>query len=378
MIFEIFQSMVRLTRDSANSTGVLCVPLILGLVSFSGCVGISVNQSAIYTSDVIPPANGDSPITLTDSFGNTVTLPHTARRIVCQNGDAAELLINLGAGDRVVGAYNTVAITPQYMHYFPNAVSIGDWQAPDVEKIIAIKPDVIIMYSGFRPRNYDLIAANNITIVYLDCYKISELAGNARALGNLTGKRTEAEAYARFVEKYLGIVQSRVDASVPHDKPPRVYAELYGDYSALGMNSSGDHLIRMLGAENIAREIPLQSASTNKVSAEWIIEQNPDIILKIASTPSSTNPSLAQVRENILNRSGFEKINAVKNGRVYVIDGDIMNGPTGPVGLVYIAKSFYPDLFDDISPDAVYREFSEKYPFTTEFSREAIMVPVPG
>ncbi|PKG31430.1 MAG: hypothetical protein CW742_13440, partial [Methanoregula sp.] len=102
------------------------------------------------------------------------------------------------------------------------------------------------------------------------------------------------------------------------------------------------------------------------------------IILRIVSTPSATNPPLAQVRENILNRPGFGKINAVKNGRVYVIDGDIMNGPTGPVGLMYITKSFYPDLFADISPDAVFREFSDKYPFNTEFSREAIMVPAPG
>ncbi|MDO8871140.1 MAG: ABC transporter substrate-binding protein [Methanoregula sp.] len=352
--------------------------MILCTVGISGCLGTAESQSAALTGEDIHPTPVESPITLTDSFGNTITLPHTARRIICQNGDAAELLINLGAGDRVVGAYNTVATTPQYMHYFPNAVSIGDWQAPDVEQIIALKPDVIIMYSGFRPRNYDLIAANNITIVYLDCYKISELPADARAIGNLTGKRAEAEEYAQFVERYLDIVRSRVNTTVSRERPLRVYAELYGDYSALGKNSSGDHLIRMMEAENIAREIPLQSMSTNKVSAEWIIEQNPDIILKIASTPSATNPSLAQVRENILNRPGFGKINAVKNGRVYVIDGDIINGPTRPVGLMYIAKSFYPDLFADISPDAVYQEFSEKYPFTTEFPREAIMVPTPG
>jgi iron complex transport system substrate-binding protein len=260
----------------------------------------------------------------------------------------------------------------------PNAVSIGDWQSPDVEQIIALKPDVIIMYSGYRSRNFDLIAANNITIVYLDCYKISELAGNARALGNLTGKTTEAEEYARFVERYTGIVRSRMNDSVPRETPLRVYAELYGDYSALGKDSSGDHIVRMLMAQNIAGGIPLQSSSTNIVSGEWIIEQDPDIILKISSSPSEVNPPLLNVRQNIMTRPGFEKIGAVKNGRVYVIDGDIMNGPTGPVGLIYIAKSFYPDLFADISPEEVFREYTSTYPFISEFSRKSIMEPSPG
>lgn len=352
--------------------------VILCTAGISGYLETAESPSSDITGVEIYPRTSESPVILTDSFGNTVTLPYPSRRIICQNGDAAELLINFGAGDRVVGAYDTVATTPQYMRHLPNAVSIGDWQAPDVEQIIALKPDAIIMYSGFRPRNYDLIATNNITIIYIDGYKINELPSDARALGNLTGKRVEAEEYAQFVERYLGIVRSRVNATATQKRPLRVYAELYGDYSALGRNSSGDRLILMLGADNIARDISLQSSSTTKVSPEWIIEQNPDIILKIASTPSATNPSLAKIRENILNRSGFEKINAVKNGRVYVIDGHMINGPTGPVGLVHIAKSFYPDLFTDISPDAVYREFSEKYPFTTEFPREAIMVPIPG
>jgi iron complex transport system substrate-binding protein len=351
--------------------------VLAAFMAVAGCSGILLAEDPgdPFANQSESP---DSSVILTDSFGNTISFRHPAERIICQNGDAAELLINLGAGDRVVGVYNTIATTPEYMRYLPYAASIGDWQTPDIEQIIALKPDVIIMYSGFRPRNYDLIEANNITIVYLDCYKITELPSDARALGNLTGKQTEAGEYATFVEKKIQLVESRVNSIGNHGHSPRIYAELYGDYSALGNGSSGDHLIHMLRAENIAASIPLQSASTAKVSPEWIIEQNPDIILKIASTPSTLNPSLVRVRENILNRSGFEQTGAVKNGRVYVIDGDIMNGPSGPAGLVYIAKSIYPDLFENISPEDVYNEFSEEYPFITEFPRESIMEPSPG
>jgi iron complex transport system substrate-binding protein len=321
--------------------------------------------------------NSANTVRVTDSAGSTVILPHTAKRIICQNEDAAKMLIDLGAGDLVVG-YDDKIATPVYQQHLPNAVSIGNWQSMDIEKIISLEPDVVIMFSGYRPRNFNQIVASNITILYRDCYKIDELAEDARALGHLTGKDAEAEEYARFVEETVQSVKTRIGRRSSDSYTYRVYAESFSDYSALGKDSSGDRLLKALNAHNLGHDLPLKTASTTLVNAEWIVQQNPDIILKLVQRPSTKNTgnlTLAITRENILARPGFDTIRAVETGRVFVVNSDMTNGPPGPVGLLYVAKAFYPEEFSDIDPDEVYRSYIQKYPLIAESSPGPVLVP---
>ncbi|MDO8871139.1 MAG: ABC transporter substrate-binding protein [Methanoregula sp.] len=292
------------------------------------------------------------PVTITDSNGKVFTLPHTAQRIICQNSDAAEMLIALGAGDRIVGITDTSLNDPLLKKHLKNAESIGNWQTPNIERILALKPDVILTYTT-PPKNAGQMAAANLTIIAVDCYKIPDLARDAEALGILTGTEDRAKEYRAFNERHLALVSARI-AERTDRKLLRVYVEGYTDYSAHATGSGGDHLLKLLNATNIAGTITTQWAT---VSPEWVIDQNPDVILKIAMSPEKYD-HLDAVRLKILGRPGFDRTRAVADDRVYVMNGDVISSPRGIVGLLLAAKALYPEQFADIDAEGVLEEYA--------------------
>ncbi|MBE9550843.1 MAG: hypothetical protein IMF13_02220 [Proteobacteria bacterium] len=60
-------------------------------------------------------------------------------------------------------------------------------------------------------------------------------------------------------------------------------------------------------------------------------------------------------------RQAWDHIRAVKEGRVYVMAGDIWTGPRAIIGMSYMAKFFYPDAFKALDPEALHREYMEKF-----------------
>jgi len=66
-------------------------------------------------------------------------------------------------------------------------------------------------------------------------------------------------------------------------------------------------------------------------------------------------------RDEVLSRSGLSEVNAIKDGRVYVIENMVINGIRYPVGLLYLAKWFHPDLFEDVDPVAVHEQLVQEF-----------------
>ncbi len=96
-----------------------------------------------------------------------------------------------------------------------------------------------------------------------------------------------------------------------------------------------------------------------KVTPEWVISENPDIIIKTASL--KPDKTLAQVRESVLTRTGFESLDAIKNKQVYVLNGDLIFGPRSPAGLVYLAKALHPDECKDLNLADVLNEYAAEF-----------------
>lgn len=336
--------------------GVMVAMLLVTCV-FSGCVSPGQDRGTL------PP----HPVTVTDSKGTVHTLPAPVTRIVTQNGDAAELLIAIGAGDTIVGVADHIKRDPELSARIPLAANIGDWLTPDIEAVIACAPDVMITY-GSRTRNIDKLLAANITVIALDCYRPYELAREARVLGTITGKENAAEEYARFVEKNLELVDRRL-AELSSQSPPVVYIEHYTDYSAEGKEGGGAMLLARLHATYIGADLP---GLTQRVSPEWIIDRRPGIIIKIAGAGALEKENLSSIRQGIMERNGFDSIPAVRTGRVYVINGELLNSPRGMAGVVYIAKALYPEHFRDIDPGVILEEYAERfYPGADQIERIA-------
>ncbi len=299
---------------------------------------------------IVTPANAE--VTFTDTVGETITLTEPAERVVCVNADAAEMMAAIGAGDKVVGVVDSVISDENLMKHLPNAVSVGKWDNPGFEKVMELSPDVVIVYSSSRPKNADQFENAGIPLINLDFYKINTLGSDVEALGIMTGMETSARDYQDFLNNWEDVVKTAVEGT----ETPSVYAESYTAYSSQGTGSGSDLLIGIAGGSNIAADLGEQWP---KVSAEWVLKENPDVILKVCSPKA--NSTLSDIRDEVYERTGFGSLNAVKDERIFVLNGDLAYGPRSPAGLVYIAKALHPEKFESINPSDVLAEYSEKF-----------------
>ncbi len=290
-----------------------------------------------------------------------MTVKKPVETIVILSSDSAEAIKAIGAKDKAIG--RTIHINDEvFFPEFSKLRPVGSCMAPDCEKILELRPDVVITYEFWRDPVYELeekLEPADIAVVCLDCYKPLELEEDVTKLGYVLDKRIEAEMFVDFFQSYLININERVEGLSEDDKP-RVYFEWYNDYHTHGNGSGGHQMVTTAGGINIAADLPENGVV---VDPEWIVEQNPDIILKAVSTSVSggyaeDDPAeMISIREEIMNRSGFSDIEAVKNNRVYLIAPDINTQPAFFVGVTYMAKWFHPDLFEDLDPLAIHQEY---------------------
>jgi iron complex transport system substrate-binding protein len=311
---------------------------------------------------VVPGSVTCLPVTITQTDGKDATLPCMPKRIIVTNSDAAEMLIALGAADTIVGVTETTKNVSYIMEKIPQAESIGDWQTPNIERMLALKPDVVISYSSSKPKNLDQITAANITILYLDCYRLPKLAQDARAVGILTGHEPRAEEFAGLVENMTSTVMNRAGALSRNELPP-VYFEGYSDFTAAGTGSGSDELLMLASGKNIASNL---SGSSPKVSAEWVVAQKPAFVLKAISAKETR--SYKEIVATMNKRTGWDTIPAVQQDHVYLYNSGIMYGPKSYIGLAYTAKILHPDLFRDIDPSEMLDDYAGRYVAGTNIS----------
>jgi len=361
---------------------IIIVTMAIILAVCAGCTGTNEQNSTgtpvtpstsaptlAYTAAPVPSGPACTPVTITQSDGKQAVLPCRPERIIVTNTDAAEMLIALGAADKIVGVVESTKNVSYIMEKIPQAVSIGDWQTPNIERMLALKPDVVISYASSRPKNLDQINAANISIVYLDCYRLPKLASDARAVGVLTGHEQKAEEYAQMIENTTSTVMQRVTA-VPASQLPTVYFEGYSDFTAAGTGSGSDDMLMMAGGKNIAAGL---SSSSPKVSAEWVVSRNPAYVMKVMSA-KETRP-FSQIVPVMKTRTGWNTMTAVQQDQIYLFANSVEYGPKSYIGLAYTAKILHPELFRDYNPRQMLDDYAGKYVAGTNISEPVYPEP---
>lgn len=252
--------------------------------------------------------------------------------------NVTEILFEIGAGKRVIA--DTL-----FCDYPPQAVKlpkIGDFLKPNVEKIISMKPDLIIASRG---NNLDAVVQMekaNLKIMTVDAVDIPTTLRDIQLIGTVVGCAAQAKKTIDSMRATIKYIETAV-AKIPADKRLKVMF-LFPPYDSLFSTGPGSHIDNMItraGGKNIA-------AKTNKpwpqLSMEMVAASNPDVIITtvaMGTMKSITEKSLlAKMRAD--NR--WKNLNAVKNGRVYILDEDMttLPGPRLAKGLWLIAYSLYP------------------------------------
>jgi iron complex transport system substrate-binding protein len=240
---------------------------------------------------------------------------------------------------------------------------VGDVFNPSVEKILTLDPDIVIGWTTQEQDITNQLQQAGIPVVLLDCSKTDVLSRDIKVIGKILGREKRASQFIAYYEKYQEMIGTRLKG-VPDEKKPQVYWEGMSDYNTVGPGSSDGNMLVAAGGRNIAGEVPL---SSTKVSPEWVLVKNPEIVIKCPGTakvPSGYGinaDAMKKQREEIIVRSELKQIKAFKTDKVYVLSRRAVSGPQSIIGLMYVAKWLHPELFEDVNPEKIHQEMLEKF-----------------
>jgi iron complex transport system substrate-binding protein len=320
--------------------------------------------------------NDEESLTLIDTAGRTVTLKMPIKRIVAVTGDAAEAIRVLHATDKVVGVSVDTLDDATYLPDFSKMPNVGKWSEPDIEKILTLEPDLAISYKSAAPKYLEpKLNGTGIPIVALDLYRADDLPAEMKMLGYIVGKTDYADKYLEFFYNITDAVHEKT-SKLPADKKARVYLEGYADLKTYTKGKGGDLACTMAGGVNLASDL---EGAYPEVESEWVMIQNPDVIVRLTSPSeiscgyaTDDSSAFASKRKEILARTGWSNISAVKDDRVYMLLYEFGASPAVPVTIAYMAKWFYPDLFPDLDPKSLHQQYLDMQDFDYDLNSRGV------
>ncbi len=292
----------------------------------------------VFAAGAKEPSDVTSVIDLSkDRAGNEITLPAKIEKIISMAPSTTEILIDLGFADKIIAADTNTqkdGLLKQDIPYF-------DMMTPDTEKLIALQADVVFTSGMSRSKGNDPFApvraagicvidipsSTSIAAIYTDIAFISHVVkAEAKGAKIIANMKEEIETVKKTASK------------ISADKKKNVYFEIGAApymYS-LGTDTFIHEMIELIGAKNIFAE----EKSWVRVSDEIVLSKDPDIIL--------TNVSyLPNPIEEIMSRSGWQTLKAVKEQQVFSIDNNSSSRPNQNIikALKQMAKAVYPDIF---------------------------------
>ncbi|MEN6478463.1 MAG: cobalamin-binding protein [Anaerolineales bacterium] len=313
----------------------IVVVLLISMALLTACSAATETTVAPRPTPV-EAAQTTFPLTLHDDLDREVTIVEPAQRIVSLAPNLTESLFAIGAGEQVVGVtsfcnYPEEAQTrPQIGGFTSDTISI--------EQIVALDPDLVLSTGGYQQETIEALDALGIPVLGLDPNTLADVMAMIRQLGTITGHAEEAEAVVADMAARIDAVKQAV-ADIPEDQRVTVYWQIWDEpLMVAGPKSYPGELIELAGAKNVFADTDDYYPT---VSAEEVVQRNPQVIMG----PNSHGDRLTV--ETFQQRPGWSTIDAVVNGRIYVVDDDIVSraGPRLVDALEIIAQTLYPDRF---------------------------------
>ena len=316
----------RTARVRALVAGAALAVLVLAAVALAACGGASGSSGAS------SPTAG--PLTATDDSGHQVTLTAPAARVVSLAPANTEIAFAIGAGAKLV-AGTSYDDYPAAAKALPK---IGDFQSPSVEKIVSFQPDLVLAAGGIQAGLRTKLENLGIKVFVVDPSTLDGVYTDLTGLGRLMGVSAQATKVVADMKLRAGAVEQRVAGLTR----PAVFVEIYSKpLMTAGKSTFIDDLVGLAGGTNIGSAA---GSGYPAFSSEVLFKDNPDVY--IATTGSMANPT------QIAKRSGYDGLKAVKNGRVYVIEDNLLvrPGPRLVDGLEQLARAIHPEVFGSPSP----------------------------
>lgn len=253
---------------------------------------------------------GAAPVQVTDGLGNHVSLPAPARRIVSLAPSVTELVYAAGAGSRLV-AVSAYSDWPPAARHLPQ---VGDAFRIDLERIVALKPDVVIGWaSGTSPSERAALRRLGLPLVLLAPRKLGDIAKALRLVGKLAGTEQEAERAARA----FSAARRRLSAAYAGREPIRVFYELSENpLYTVGGPQIISQVIRLCGGRNVFAGLGKLAPVVTRAA---VLARKPQAIL-VSRYPGARNA--------VRDWKRWRWLPAVNHGNLFIVPGDILGRAT--------------------------------------------------
>lgn len=275
--------------------------------------------------------------TIKDREGKDIVLPDKVDRIISTAPSNTEILVGLGLGDKIV-AVDTFS---EGIEGIKKDIPKIDFTNPDNEKLITLKPDIIIASeinkSGSVGEPLSGVQESGVTTVYIPTSNsIEDIYKDIEFIASVASRKEEGE---KIINGMKDSIEKTKRTSKEIKNKKKVYFEIDSEPTlySFGSETFLNEMIEIIGAENILKDERLWVSPTD----ESIIKKNPDVIL--------TNKSFEKnVEESIKSRTGWENVKAIKENNVHVIDINSSSRPSQNIikALNEMSRAIYPENYE--------------------------------
>jgi len=267
---------------------------------------------------------------VTDEAGRRIAVPRKIDRIVSLAPNLTEIVFAIGAGNRLVGR-------TRYCDYPAEAravAEIGDTMTPSVERIIALKPQVVLVSTASQLETFTRqLGEQHIAVYVTNPQSLDDVFRSIQDLGDLFGEHDRAASLIEGLRKRADAVTTATKQS----PPVKVFYQVSGEpLYTIGRDAYLTDLIRRAGGVSVTAEVP---TAFPRFSNEAALAARPDaIILPTGGSMGAANSTVAAALKNSP---------AVLNNRIYKINDDHLSRP-GPRlidGLEEMARALHPEAF---------------------------------
>lgn len=295
---------------------------------------------------------------VTDRQQRRVCLPDGPLRISCDDILCFESMLTLGESSKVVQMRGTDA---PWVHLDPRIPLIARFDEPSVEQMLVDKIDAAFVYpSGGALERYQRagIAALVGQSTARDATSLEAfLAGqkdSLRLYGAVMGPKAmkRAEVWARYVDRQVEFVSSRVRSLAPKERKSAYYVRGPDALSSHGSRTCTFWYAQLAGADLVTALVP--AVGRGAISAEQLIVWDPEVIF-VGRLYSS---------ELLYRDPRFQNLRAVISGSVFLMPSGVFfwdGGPESVLLMLWIAKVVHPDLFADLDMEDTVRDYYARF-----------------
>jgi len=299
--------------------------------------------------------------TITDMAGNVVTIPADIERLADLWHAHNEVVLMLGAGDKLVATTSNIKALPFFKKVYPRIDDIPAAQtgtgAGDIsmETLVSTKPEVVVLSSATN-ETLDKLKEAGIPAVIITFTNFDDLKKAFKLSGSMLGdsEKQKADEYISYLDSKLSSIKD-ISSKIPADKKLSViHIQSLDPLKIDGSNTIIDSWINVAGATNAAAKDV--KGNMQQVTFEQIQSYDPDVII-IGGTMKD--------KDTIKNDPKWQALKAVKNDKVYVNPKGVFSwdryGAEEALQIQWAAKTLYPDLFTNINIKEELKTFYKDY-----------------